>query len=283
MAEPSKCECDCEKCIELNNENCCSTEECDYFESYTKKCKWCEEWADYNYKKNRAYIVEPSKCECDCAKCKELNNEDCCINEECDRINTCKWCEEWEKHGDEYAKADIAELYARCDKYIERMKTDKYLHHPQDLVRYTEQNEISKERYYDAMCKYIHKHKFYSLVDSSIYKGYDYNEFYRHFKSIEWYEFMKKFNPTIKYTMPLSYKYYMNKIKYFSKKGKCTKCYNVRDLIPLDCAKDWHCYQCYKIVDGSCWSCRHNTECEYDANQFARERTERKIIKYTLI
>ena len=214
---------------------------------------------------------------------KKQNNEDCCNNGECDMIETCKLCKEWDDYSDNMAKEEIAELYNECDKYVIQMKTEKCLNLPQDLVSYTEENKISKDKYYDAMCKYIHKHKFYSLVDSSLYKGYDYNEFHRFFNSIEWYEFMKKFNPTIQHGVPLSYKYYMNKIKNFSKEGKCIKCYNMRDLIPLECSEHWHCYQCYKIVNNDCWECRHNNECEHLFNKSKRKLNERKITKYTFI
>ncbi len=227
-------------------------------------------------------MAEPSNiCECDCNECKKQNNTDCCCNRACEKTD-CKWCEEWAEYDDNMAKQEINELYAECDKYVERMKTELCGDLPVDLAQYTTDNKISKDKYYHAMAKYIHKYKLYSLVEWEG-KGYDYIQFERQFNAIEWYEFMNIFNPTKKHHIPLSYQYYINKTKHNNKKGKCEKCYNVRELIPLECSVHWHCHQCYKIVDDQCWECRHNNECNSLFLKNHIKKQKEKEARYTLV
>lgn len=203
-------------------------------------------------------IETPSNvCNCDCAKCKKQNNTDCCVNRECDMYmhSTCKWCDEWEKYDDNNTKQETAEIYIECDEFVTQMETDVDESVLLDLVEYTADNEVPKDRYYGAMCKYIHKHKFYPLVDRSCEEHF---QFKKYFNEFEWYEFMKMLYPTKKQKIPRAYQNYLIKVKHFSKKGKCMR-FNCRidtDLIQLDCQMEWYCYGCYKYVEGEC-DCTH--------------------------
>ncbi len=118
-------------------------------------------------------MAEPSNiCECDCNECKKQNNTDCCCNRACEKTD-CKWCEEWAEYDDNMAKQEINELYAECDKYVERMKTELCGDLPVDLAQYTTDNKISKDKYYHAMAKYIHKYKLWCAQFKSAFRTFE--------------------------------------------------------------------------------------------------------------
>jgi hypothetical protein len=148
-------------------------------------------------------------------------------------------------------------------KNVMKMKSvDKHRDLAQSLVKHLDIEKLHKSRYYDTLIQFIKDMDLLSLVVYNDETEYEYSHFREMFNSIEWHELMMKFYPDKILLPPFRYTYFMDKIKHFSKQGRCTYCYTKTNTIPLDCSIHWMCYECYKGIDGECDECARTRKVE---------------------